>query len=265
MLALAPAAAETALDWRVMKSPAGFRYAVTGGVPAAPAATLILLGGSMDDIIIQDTFERIAQPWRKAGGVIVTLDSPSHGAEQPADEKNSLRDWRRRLVAGDNFVPTFTARLRSLLDQLIRDRYADPARVAAAGISRGGFLALHFAAVEPRVRVIGAFTFVSELTTLVEFNGAEQVPLVRSLAAAHLVDRLSDRKLFGIIGSTDYRAGTARAVEFFTRLAETTVAQGRPPNAELRIVPVAGHQLELRDFAAGGEWLAQMAVQRNWR
>jgi hypothetical protein len=134
--------------------------------------------------------------------------------------------------------------------------YTDPGRVAVSGISRGGFLGLHFAASEPRVRWIAALTFVSDLIAPVEFSGAEQNPLLRSLAVTHLADRLTDRKFFGIIGSTDYRAGTARAIEFFLHLAETAVAQGRRPAAELRLVPVAGHALDLEHYSEGGRWLA---------
>jgi pimeloyl-ACP methyl ester carboxylesterase len=250
------ASGQTKLEWQRMTAPAGFRFALSGATREKPAPVLFLLGGSMDDTVTNETFARIAVPWREAGGMVVAVDSPSHGAEQPTDEKNSLRAWRNRLVAGDNFVPTFTARLRGLLDHLIRERLADESRVGVAGISRGGFLAVHFAASEPRVRFIGAFTFVSDLSTLVEFNGAEQNPLVRSLGLIHLAGRVTDRSLFGIIGSTDYRAGTARAIELIVRVAETAVAMGKRPAAELKIVPVAGHQLELQDFSTGGGWLA---------
>jgi pimeloyl-ACP methyl ester carboxylesterase len=135
-----------------MTAPGGFRFAVSGAGQERLSPVFFLLASDMDDTISNQTLARLAQPWREAGGMVVALDSPSHGAEQPPDEKNSLREWRDRLLKGDNFVPASTARLSALLDHLARGRLADEARVAVAGISRGGFLAVHLAAVEPRTR-----------------------------------------------------------------------------------------------------------------
>src|SRR5205085_2081100 len=97
------------------------------------------------------------------GFVCVTLDAPCHGKDNTENADNPLATWRARIERGDRLVDDFSARCTRVLDYLVAEKYADPARAAAAGISRGGFLALHWAAAEPRVRCVAAFSPVTEL------------------------------------------------------------------------------------------------------
>jgi hypothetical protein len=196
------AAAQASPAWLVRDAPGGFRFAVTGGKPAKPAPTLFLIGSSIEDTTRVETFARIAAPWLEAGGIAVTVDSPSHGVEQPPAREELAGGLTQAPAGGRRLRQPFTGRLRGLLDHLVERGYTDPGRVAVSGISRGGFLGLHFTASEPRVRRIAALAFVSDLIAPAEFNGAEQNALLRSLAVTHLVDRLAGRKFFGIIGST---------------------------------------------------------------
>jgi dienelactone hydrolase len=72
-------------------------------------------------------------------------------ARNPAS-RAGVRDFER----GENFVLPFTARMKTTLDYLVRERYSDPRRIAIIGISRGGFMALHTMAADPRVTVVAA-------------------------------------------------------------------------------------------------------------
>ena len=56
--------------------------------------------------------------------------------------------------------------------KVVAKGYTDPRRVAAIGISRGGFLACHLAAAEPRIKVIAAISPLVDLMALREFKGA---------------------------------------------------------------------------------------------
>ena len=82
---------------------------------------------------------------------MVSLDLPAHGADQRPGETRPLVAWRTRLDAGENVVRDFTVRLSRLIDTLATDR------IALVGTSRGGFMALHGMAADPRVDAVVAF------------------------------------------------------------------------------------------------------------
>jgi dienelactone hydrolase len=242
--------------YRMMRTPEGVNFAVIGEKPTRPAPIVFLFGLSLQETVADAQFEEIEKPLRQAGAIFATVDSPSHGAEQPKDDPKPLHDWRVRIERGDNFVEPFVRRVSRILDYLRDEGYADPTRVGAAGISRGGYLALQFAAAERRVRAVAAFAPVTNLLALREFAGAEDNALARSLSLLRFADRLAARPILITIGTTDYRVGTHESIIFFQRLLESAAAQGVSPGAQLRVVDSKGHHLEPEHYRAGAEWLS---------
>jgi dipeptidyl aminopeptidase/acylaminoacyl peptidase len=147
-----------------------------------------------------------------------------------------------------------------VLDYLIRQGFTDGTRVAVFGTSRGGFMAFHFAAAEPRVRHIAAFAPVTDLLTLREFFEMPNDQRARAIAANTLAGRLQDCAIWIIIGSTDHRVGTSRAVAFTQRLIEVAEARGRRPSIELHIEPTEGHRVPDGCYAQAAHWL-----QKQWQ
>src|SRR5262249_31429094 len=158
-----------------------------------------------------------------------------HGTHQPKEERNPLHDWRVRLDRDDDFFPPFLTSVSGVLNHLVKQGYADGSRVAAAGISRGGYAALRFAAQEPRVRAVAAFAPVTDLLALREFDGASNSALVQSVSLVRFAGQLTATRILIMIGSTDYRVGTRNSISLFERLVESAVAQGKAPAAELRV------------------------------
>ncbi|GIT31209.1 MAG: hypothetical protein Ct9H300mP1_32550 [Planctomycetaceae bacterium] len=93
------------------------------------------------------SIHRPAANLARHGWLYVTLDPPCHGRDAKKGEPAALSGWAHRVKNGEDLVGPFTKRCRDVLDWLIARKYTDPDRIAAGGTSRGGFCALHFAAV----------------------------------------------------------------------------------------------------------------------
>jgi len=127
--------------------------------------------------------------------------------------------WRHRVDRRQDFVKPFVRRLSSVLSHLIDNGHTDAKRIAACGTSRGGFLAVHFAAADHRVRCVAAFAPVTELTKLREFKGAENNGLAKRLSLVNHVDKLAKRSAWIVIGDQDARVSTDSAIALARRLS----------------------------------------------
>ena len=78
-----------------------------------------------------------------------------------------------------DFVAEFNNRLSKVLDHLIKQGISDPEKIAACGTSRGGFLALHAAIHDPRVKCVAGFAPVTDLSVLREFKSTSECQLVK--------------------------------------------------------------------------------------
>ena len=249
------AAAAASADVQVLQTTDGIRFGIVGSKPANPGPTVFLFANSLEETLQNSDYNEIGRRLASKGFLQVSMDLPSHGADQPPNEKNSLKHWRDRLERGDDFVPPFLARASSVLRYLIDQGYTDPQRVAVCGTSRGGFIALHFAAVEPRVRAVAAFAPVTDLTALTEFAGMESHARTRALALVQVADRLADRAVWITICSTDHRVGTEHAIAFLQRVVEASEARGRRPQIQLHIMPTEGHRIHPTSHEEAASWM----------
>ena len=226
---------------QVLQHPAGFRFGVRGGKPASPSPTLFILAARIEDTLENDDFNKAGRLLRPDGFMSVALDVPCHGENVREGEPTSLPGWRYRLEHGDNFGASFTARASSLLDHLIREGLTDPARVAVIGTSRGGFLALLWAATEPRVKAVIAVAPVVDLRALTEFKGLEDHELTKAVALDNVADHLPGRAIWVCIGNHDERVSTDNCIRFTRKVVAASIAQKKPANIELHISTAVGH------------------------
>ena len=238
----------------VLTTPAGVRFGIIGEKPLAPAPTVFFFGkaieDSLDSIYDQEAFDTLGQ-----GVLKVSLDTPCHGAERRPGEPTSLSGWRYRLEQGDDIAADLVRRATATLDYLIEQRYTDPTKVAVFGISRGGLMAFHFAAADSRVGPIAGFSPVTDLLTLHELSEMQHDERARALAAVRLADKLYQHPMWIMIGNTDHRVGTDRAMEFTQRIIETSEAHGLVPPIELRVLPAKGHTTPDGAYAQAARWL----------
>jgi len=153
---------------------------------------------------------------------------------------------------GEDIVAGFRKQVNDVVEHLIVSGVADPARIAVAGTSRGGFMAFHAAAGNPRIRVVAAFAPVTDLIALSEFAGQEQNPLVRRLALLNAAEKLADRAAWIMIGDHDECVGTDHAAAFAKALTQAAAKKKLEARVDLHVVPVPGH-------ASFPEWHDQAA------
>jgi dienelactone hydrolase len=231
----------------------GVRFGVLEQKAATPSPTLFVFASDIEGTLGSDDFNMVGHLLAQKGWLSVSLDLPCHGQNLLHGEAaGSLECWRKRLESGDNFMPGFMANITDVLDYLIQHGYTDVNRVAACGTSRGGFVALHFAAVESRVRAVAAFAPVTDLLALREFAGIEQdspsvLRMVKSLALVNSAEKLAGRPIWICIGNYDQRVNTDYAIAFTRRVVEASVAEDKPANVEIRVLPPDGYQVRVHD------------------
>jgi len=219
----------------IQETSSGIRFGMWARLMTPPAPTLFILASSIEETLADEYFRQAGTELARRGYVCVAIDLPSHGLERRDGEPPGLDGWRWRLDRAEDIVAATNRRLSAVLDHLIAEGHADPARIAVCGTSRGGFLAMHFAASDPRVRAVAAYAPVTDLTSLREFRGAEGDPLVASLALIRQKDALAHRAVWIIIGDRDERVDTDKAVNLARQITVSALAQGRDAKVDLHV------------------------------
>ena len=190
----------------------------------------------------------------------IVVEPPCHGEDVRPGEPPQLTGWRYRLEHDDNLVSAFNAKTRTVLDFLVKEESADPKRVAVYGTSRGGFLAFHFAASEPRVKAAAAISPVTKLLVLREFHGTSRLEKVKQLDLMRLAPKLAGRAIWLSIGNKDDRVNTDDAIAFTRALVAATARPGKPETivpVDLLVGPTAGHTKIERADELLAEWLSK--------
>lgn len=204
-----------------------------------PQPTVFVLAGRADDVTREPHLRNVAAKLRDHGFAVVSMDLPCHGSDERPNEPSELDGWRVRSDAREPFVENFVRRATIELSDLMRDGSVDPRRVCALGISRGGFLALHWAARDRRVQAVAAIAPVTELARLTEFRGAHDAS---RYDVRHL--RLADRARLWV-GEADDRVGEDACASAARDLGVTlTVERG-----------LRAHETTENESLQAAEWL----------
>jgi len=231
-----PAAEEDSRAVRVLRTESGVRFGIWADNSDRPAPTLFVLSGTIEETLGDAYYRQSGSALAEWGYLSVSVDLPCHGQEKRPDEPGGLGGWRARSERNDDFVAESNARLRQVLDHLIEAGYTDADKVASCGTSRGGFLALHFAASDPRVKCAAAFAPVTELGALREFEGATEHPLVGKLALAKQAEKLAGRAVWLVIGDQDERVGTDHTIALARRITAASLARRIRSRVELHVM-----------------------------
>jgi alpha-beta hydrolase superfamily lysophospholipase len=240
----------------IRETSTGIRFGVWARPVTQPAPTLFILASSIEETLGDPYFRQAGTGLARRGYVCVAIDLPAHGREQRTGEPPGLEGWRWRIDRAEDIVAANNHRLSAVLDHLIAEGLADPASVAVCGTSRGGFLAMHFAASDPRVRVVAAYAPVTDLASLREFRGAEGDPLVASLALVRRKEDLARRAVWIIIGDRDGRVDTDKAVALARQITSSALALGLDARVDLHVPSEPrGHTTPRGAVEASVEWI----------
>ncbi|MBI3461528.1 MAG: prolyl oligopeptidase family serine peptidase [Planctomycetes bacterium] len=240
---------------KTLRTPSGVRFGILGEKGSSPLGTLFVFASRLEHSLGNDDYIRVGRILAKQGYLCVSLDLPCHGEDAKPGEPGGLSGWRARLEQGDDVVPAFVAKAMAVLDYLIQEGYTDPQKVTACGTSRGGFIALHFAAADPRVQCVAAFAPVTDLLKLSEFTGMENHAATKSLALANRAEQLAGRAVWICIGNNDQRVSTDSCIAFTRRVVEASTAQGKPANVDLHVMTSVGHRIHGTAHEEAAAWI----------
>jgi dienelactone hydrolase len=241
---------------KVLTTPSGTRFGLVGDEGKAPAPTLLYFALDLETTLGHKDYNKIAKLLGQKGVLCVALDVPAHGQDRRRGEpQNGLEGWRARTEKGEDWVAPIAKQSKDVLDYLVKIGHTDPRRVAAAGTSRGGFIACHVAAVEPRIKAVVCFGPDTELMALREFDGTNKAEAVRALNVAHLASKLADRSLWVVIGNNDERVGTDRTIAFTRAVVRAAVAKKLSADVTLVVDSATGHSMHESAHDEAAVWV----------
>ncbi len=236
----------------------GVEFGLWGGNGgSSPVPILFILANSIDGTLGDEYFRNCGNYLAKDHGwLCVSLDLPFHGMFKEKKRPNPLDNWASAVKDGTDFVEFNNLRMRKVLDFLIKKGFTTADSVAVSGISRGGYLALQFAAFEPRVKSVVAFCPVVNLFSLSEFNGIEQDNIKPTFNLFSKVDLLSSKRIWITIGNKDNRVGTEQSINFFNALSNYTTYDNDKGSLELVIKSESkGHTIPKGTVEMAKNWL----------
>jgi esterase FrsA len=225
-----------------------------------PLPSFFYFAISGSDSLCLDPFNQPVQFLQGEMIRIFSMTLPGHENGLPA--KGAMPLWAEDLAKGIDCVRDFIETARIGVDFTIREKFADPNKLATGGLSRGGFMAAHLAATEGRFRSLLGFAPLTRLGTLKDFANLQQNPLVQNLDLVHLAEKLSDRHVQLYIGNHDTRVGTRDCFDFAMNLVEKK--KTRISHVKMGIYPSIGqdgHGTPLEIFREGARWIASQLGQ----
>lgn len=192
-----------------------------------PLPSLFYFALSGPDSLCLDPFNQPVQFLQGEMVRIFSMTLPGHENDLPA--KDAMKIWAEDI----NRVAVFLDQAQQAVDFAIAEQFADPNKLSTAGLSRGGFIAAHLAARDPRFRHLICFAPLTKLGKLKEFPDTAS-----SLDLIHLADALGDRHVKLFIGNEDTRVGTRECFEFAMELVAKK--KTRSAQVELFIYPSVG-------------------------
>jgi dienelactone hydrolase len=237
-------------------TPDGVEYGMWNSKAARSAPTLFMLAATIDGTLGNPYFRQCGNELAKHGYLVVSIDLPCHGTQTTDGGPAGLTGWSERVGKNDDIVAEANARLSKVLDHLIKTGLTDPHRVAVAGTSRGGFLAIHFAAHDARVKCAAGFAPVTDLAALREFRSIQEHALVRKLSLENQASKLAGRPVWIVIGDRDERVGTDKAIRLASRLSAVAKEKGITSHVELHVLSEPrGHTTPRGSSSLAATWI----------
>jgi hypothetical protein len=224
-----------------------------------PMATVFYFALSGEDSLCLDPFNQIVQFLSNHNIRIFSMTLPAHEANLPP--QNAINVWAEDISKGRNIIQDFCEMANTAIDFAVQKGFTLDNKIALAGLSRGGFIASHLAAINDKARFLLLFAPLTDLKFAKEFENIKDHPIVLSLDLAHIIEKICDRHIRAYIGNRDKRVSTRSTFDFIENLSNHAFDKKmRSPQVELIISPSIGHLghgTPPQIFKNGADWLIE--------
>lgn len=225
-----------------------------------PLPAVFYFALSAEESLCQDPYNQPALALvEKFSLRVFSITLPFHGDNySPLD---AMTHWAQENTADPTFFPKFFHLCSQHIAQLEQQGLIIPGSIGFMGLSRGGFVALHVAALlqskYPPIPLVG-FAPVTNINLLKEFR---QSPTHSDLSLDLLIPQLYKNPCKFYIGNHDTRVSTASAFSFLQQMVHHALSQKvRSPNIEMTMTPSIGrdgHGTSPQAFFSGASWIAK--------
>lgn len=235
-------------------------YHTGPNLDSGPLPTLFYFALSGPDSLCTDPYNQIVHFLRSDQIRIFSLTLPAHESELPPQD--ALRVWAEEMSKGQDPLGRFLDQAQQAVDYVLSQKLAEPKKIAAAGLSRGGLLASLLAAKTESIQSVLGFAPLVKLSLAKEFQNLSQDSLVASYDVARAASLLASKRLRYYIGNRDVRVSTRACFDCVEQIAEAAFkAHIRSPQVELILSPSIGHQghgTPPEIFKQGADWIAEL-------
>ncbi len=196
------------------------------GTLAKDPALLLTFAGERGTSLLKEPFCKSAKAFLRDGHRAASFDLPGHGDRIDPRFGKSIGSFRNALVAGTDVFANFADDGHAVISECIRRGLAKPGRIAVAGTSRGGYMALRVLAGDDRVIAGAGFAPVTDWRMLSEFVEIRERTDVANLRLTRFAKRMTGRHVYLAIGKDDKRVGTEACRELQRALVAANQAAG---------------------------------------
>ena len=243
---------------QVIDTPSGLAIYHQGpALEAGPLPTFIYFALSGSDSLILDPFNQPVQLLADSNFRVFSFTIPGHG--DGLENTKAMQFWANALEQNHDVISKFIDQCDQNITFLIEQGLIDTKNITVGGLSRGGFIAAHLAAVNSHIKAILGFAPLTRLSDLEAFHKIANLPKVAELNIENLIPKLIHKQVRFYIGNRDTLVNTDSSYHFIRSLTEAAYQEKiRSPQAELIISPSIGHRghgTSPHIFKAGVEWL----------
>lgn len=228
-----------------------------------PLPAVIYLALSAEESLLTAPFNQPVAYLEQFPVRIFSVDLPFHGKGYVS--KEALVHWAHEFAQGRDLVTHFLIQLEQSLSHLLSMNVISNNEIALMGLSRGGFLINHLAAMMPSVTTLLTFAPLTKITAGKDFEFLSLTPLLERLNLSHISEAVCQKNQRIYIGNRDTRVSTDACYEWFRSMVEHAHSKGiRSPHLEMMIRPSIGHQghgTAKESFEEGASWLIQKILR----
>jgi hypothetical protein len=193
---------------------------------------------------------------------VFSVDLPFHG--EGWDHMQALQHWAKTIEKEESTLWHFILTLQESISSLFRENILLEHKTGVMGLSRGGFIASHVAALFSEIPIVLAYAPLTQLPHAKDFQHLLPSPLIDKLDLSHLTPVLAKKKVRVHIGNRDIRVSTDSCYQWIRSLTESAHRQHiKSPSIELLLQPSIGYQghgTSEESFEGGAAWMQKQLL-----